>query len=89
MPSSKLVMYRTDAGHKPAFVVRGRKWLKVLTMDGGLKVSKVHKTEERHMEPLMRKGAPYVVSRAVSHFRKHGKAHGTTKTAQAILRAAV
>lgn len=70
----------------------GRKWLQVLCIDattsGGMKLWKVPLTDTQYMKPLLRKGKPYPMSRALKVFRKVGKTHGITKGAKKLLKEA-
>jgi hypothetical protein len=70
----------------------GRKWLQVLCIDattsGGLKLWKVPLTDTQYMRPLLRKGKPYPVSRALKSFRRMGKTHGISKGAKKLLKEA-
>ncbi len=88
----ELVDYRTDEGLRCAFVKHGTKWTQVLALDAGvrsgLRVHKVPKTDQRYMTPLMRKGKPYPVKRALTHFRRFGKTHGMTNGAKKLLKEA-
>ena len=85
----ELVNYRTDEGLRCAFVKHGTKWSKVLTIDAGkqsgLVIHKVPKTDQRYMTPLLHKGKPYPIKRALRHFRKFGKTHGITGGAKKLL----
>jgi len=73
-----------------AFVKRGNKWAQVLCIDatasGGMKLWKVPLTDEQYMRPLLRKGKPYPVSRALKTFRAMGKTHGISKGAKKLLK---
>jgi len=94
----ELVTYHTfrkvrngyESAVRCAFVKRGRKWLQVLCIDattsGGLKLWKVPLSDEQYMKPLLRKGKPYPVSRALKSFRKMGKTHGISKGAKKLLK---
>lgn len=77
---------------RTAFVKRGRKWLQVLCIDatasGGMKLWKVPLTDEQYMQPLLLKGKPYPMSRAIKRFRKMGKTHGISKGAKKLLKEA-
>jgi len=80
-----VVIYKTTDGTKVALVEPGRKLMKVLLMDGKLRVRKIPMAESRYMTPAKRKGEPYPVRRAVARFRGYGKAFGMTKTARTFL----
>lgn len=75
-----------------ALVKRGRKWLQVIAMDaspdGGVKVWKVPMSDERFMKPLMHKGKPYPMKRALRIFRSMARTHGITKGAKKLLKEA-
>jgi len=94
----ELVSYHTwhkvrngfESAVRVALVKRGNKWAQVLCIDatssGGLKLWKVPLTDEQHMRPLLLKGKPYPVSRALKSFRKMGKTHGISKGAKKLLK---
>ena len=97
----KLVRYHTWHKNKVGYesAVRcalvktgGTKWLHVLAIDattsGGLKLWKVPLTEDRYMQPLLHKGKPYPMARALKVFRKFAKEHGLTNGAKKLLREA-
>ncbi len=100
MSDIQLVSYHTwlkvskgyQSAIRSAFVKTGRKWLKVVmidaTSDGGMRVWKVPLSDQQFMTPLMRKGKPYPVSRALKIFKRVGKTHGITKAAKNILKEA-
>ena len=73
-------------GMTAALVVEKRKLLHVLIMDGGkLHPRGVTKIEARHMTPMLLKGKPYPVRRAVVKFRHYGRVFGMTKSAKKFL----
>lgn len=88
--------HRVRNGHESAFrvalVKRGRKWLQVLAIDattsGGLKLWKVPLADEKYMQPLLRKGKAYPMSRALAGFRRMAKTHGISKGAKRLLKEA-
>ena len=68
---------------------RKTKWLKVLVMrDKALSIERVPASERDHMRPLEHKGKPYPLARALKVYRKHAKAHGSTKAARDFIRSA-
>ncbi len=76
---------------RSAFVKHGgRKWLQVLVIDatasGGMKLWKVPLTDTQYMKPLLRKGKPYPIKRAVGIMRGMGKTHGISKGAKKLLK---
>jgi hypothetical protein len=85
--------YRGRKGYescfRTAFVKRGRKWIQVLCIDatagGGMRLWKVPLSDEKYMRPLLRKGKPYPISRAVKSFRRVGRTHGISKGAKKLL----
>lgn len=85
----ELMNYRTNEGVRSAFVKHGHKWLQVLAIDAGersgLRIYQVPKTEERYMRPLLRKGKPYPISRALKVFKNFGKTHGMSKGVKKFL----
>lgn len=96
----RLVSYHTwqkvrdgyNSSFRCALVKAGNKWLKVVALDataeGGLRVWKVTKDDERFMKPLLRNGKPYPLARALRVFRSVGKTHGCTRAAKNIIREA-
>lgn len=70
------VLYRTDAGVKPAVVKPGRKWLQVVTMHPDLRVARVPRAEARYMTPT---------DTALSRWRGVARRHGATKLARQII----
>lgn len=85
----ELVKYRSVDGVRNALVKDGRKWMKVLYIDatktGGMTMRKVPQSDRRFMTPLLRKGKPYPMSRALTVFRRFAKSHGATKTAKRFI----
>ena len=79
-----------ESGIRSAFIKRGTKWMQVLCIDatasGGMKLWKVPLTDEQYMRPLLRKGKPYPVKRAIKIFRDFGKTHGISKGAKKLLK---
>jgi len=68
---------------------RKTKWLKVLVMrDRALGIEKVPASEREHMRELLHKGKPYPMARALKVYRKHAKAHGSSKAARDFIREA-
>jgi hypothetical protein len=81
----ELRSYHTEQGVKTALVLRGRKWLQVLLLDGALTVRRVRIGESKHMTDIVRRGQPYPMQRALKVFRLHGRLHGYTKGARKFL----
>lgn len=68
---------------------RQTKWLRILVMrDKPLSVERVTVSEREHMRPIEYKGKPYPLKRALKHFRKFAKAHGSNKAARKFIREA-
>jgi len=92
----RLVRYHTsrvDSAFRCALVKDGgRKWLQVLAIDasakGGLKVWKVPLADEKDMVPLLLKGKPYPMARALRTFRRFAATHGCSKGAKKLLKEA-
>ena len=96
----QLVLYQTwhkgrtgfESAFRVALVKTGRKWLHVLTIDatasGGLKLWKVPLSDVKYMQPLLLKGKPYPMSRALKSFRKMGNSHGISGGAKKLIREA-
>ena len=86
----KRVRNGVESAVRCAFIKRGTKWMQVLCIDatasGGMKLWKVPLSDEQYMRPLLRKGKPYPVNRAVKRFRAMGKTHGISKGAKKLLR---
>ena len=70
----------------------GRKWLQVValdaTPDGGLRVWRVPVSEVKFMTPLLFRGKPYPMLRALKTFRSLADTHGITQGARKILKEA-
>lgn len=93
----ELVRYHTyqkvrhgyNSAVRVAFVKSGPKWLKVVALDasadGGLRVWKVRADERQYMTPLLRKGKPYNIKRALRTFRSLAATHGITRGAKKLL----
>lgn len=96
----ELVRYHTwhkvrngfESAVRVALVKKGNKWLHVLAIDattsGGMKLWKVPLADAGHMQPLLLKGKPYPMSRALKSFRRISNTHGISKGAMKILREA-
>jgi len=98
----EIVFWRDQQNQrKVALVSEGRRWLHVVTMEGGpLTVRKVAPEERRFMTPLLVEqevervgkkvtvtgGRPYSPRRAAWHFREYAKAHGSTLKADEFLK---
>lgn len=68
---------------------RKTKWLRVLVMrDKALSIERVTASESEHMQPLLYKGKPYPLKRALKIFRKFAKSHGASKSAKSFLKEA-
>ena len=65
---------------------RGHKKLHCLMIAPPVRVVKLEKIEERHFTPLLRKGEPYPLRRALRQFKAAGKGFGITDTARQVLR---
>lgn len=70
---------------KVAFTKRGRKFLKVITVDAPIRVRKVRIADERYMVPLRKGDDFYPYKRAVQKFLKAAKHLGITDGAKKIL----
>lgn len=78
------------AGTRPALIVEGRKWIKVVEFGTPISVRKVRREERRYMHAdLKHKGLPYPLTRAARHFLRSGKAHGITEAAKTIVNQAL
>ena len=97
----ELVQYQTwhrvrggfESARRVALVKKGgSKWLHVLAIDatasGGLKLWKVPLTDVEYMQPLMLKGKPYPMARALKTFRSMGNTHGISKGAKKLIKEA-
>lgn len=84
----RLVRFHTRNGIRSAFVKKGRKFIKVVTIDAPISVTKVRVAEERFMTPLKKNDDFYPYARGVSKFIKASKTLGITKGAKAIILAA-
>jgi len=82
----EIVRYHDGSAHRVAIVQAGRKLLHAIMLeDGPLRVRKLPAKEGRYMAPLTFRNGAYPLRRAVAGFKKHGKAHGATKSAQRFL----
>lgn len=97
----ELVQYHTwhrvrggfESAQRVALVKKGgSKWLHVLAIDattsGGLKLWKVPLTDVEYMQPLMLRGKPYPIARALKGFRRIGKTHGISNGAKKLIKEA-
>ena len=84
----RLVRYHTRNGVRAAFVKKGRKFFKIVTIDTQISVTKARVTDERFMTPLKRNDDFYPYRRAVNKFIKASKTLGITQGAKDILQAA-
>lgn len=64
---------------------RGHKLLHCLMIAPPVRVVKLEKHEERHFTPLLYKGAPYPVRRAVRRLKEAGRSLGITGGARDVL----
>jgi hypothetical protein len=64
---------------------RGHKMLHCLMICPPVRVVKLEKIEERHFAPLLHKGNPYPLKRAVRRFVAAGKDLGITNGAKEVL----
>ena len=91
--SYSLHSYKLNSGAQHICILqepeRQTKWLKILVMrDKPLSVERVTTSEREHMRPIEYKGKPYPLKRALKHFRKFAKAHGSNKAARKFIREA-
>lgn len=88
----KKVQFGYESSVRLAIIKRGRKWMKVLALDanklGGLKLWKVALAEEKYMTPVLHKGKPYPLARALTGFRRLAKSHGASKGAKKLMKEA-
>lgn len=88
MSDVELVRFHSDDGIVSAFIVKGRKWIKVVCIDSPISVRKVNIVEEKFMKTLQRNGQDYPITRARNKFLKAGRKLGITQGARDILNAA-
>lgn len=82
----EIVRYHDGSAYRVAIVQAGRKLLHAIMLeDGPLRVRKLPAKEGRFMVPLAYHGAAYPLRRALVTFKRHGKAHGCTRTARRLL----
>ena len=87
--SIELKLYRTDNGTKTVLVNdKGRKYLRVLMMNGQLTVKKVAKSESRYMRDVPETKKRRTLGGAISVFASYGRNVGQTKGARKFLREA-
>lgn len=92
----ELVRYHTqnneESCQRVALVSERRKYLYVVVLSQSgqspMRLWKVAKTERRYMKPLMRKGKPYPMARAIKGFRRMMKSHGATKAVKRFIKEA-
>ena len=84
----RLVRFHTSHGVVAAFVKKGRKFLKVVTIDTPISVKKVRVAEERFMTPLMKGDDFYPIRRGRNKFLKAAKTFGITQGAEDIINGA-
>jgi len=56
-----------------------------IALSAPVRVVRLDKAERRYMTPLIYKGKPYPLARAIRHLRVAGKELGITKGARAVL----
>lgn len=78
--TAAVFMYRTDSGCKTILAAEGRKYIRFVSMDAPISVTKVPMAEQRHMTPL-----DYQPKKAARRFRGAGKRLGITKGAKQFL----
>jgi hypothetical protein len=76
-----------DGQWRTAIIAKeGRKFMYVIVFDsGGVRLKRIKRTERRYMKPLMYKGKPYPIRRAVRRYRQFGRDYGITKGAYRAL----
>ena len=77
-------------GNAHALIVfkQGRRWLRALALHAPpVRVVKLEHTERCHLQPLLYRGQPYPLRRALRHFKQAGRTLGITDSARAVLRA--
>ena len=84
----RLVRFHTSHGVVAAFVKKGRKFLRVVTIDTPISVKKVRVAEERFMTPLMKGDDFYPIRRGRNKFLKAAKTFGITQGAKDIINGA-
>jgi hypothetical protein len=80
------VNYHSNDGVRSSLCIEGRKFFKLVYIDSLVVCRKIPKSQSSRLSPLMRKGSPYPVARAVRQFKKAGKSLGITKSASNALR---
>ena len=90
MSSYQLLKYHDGERWITSLVTCGTKMAHVLHIDGnGLRVLKEPKEFLRHAQPLMRRGEPYPLDRALRKFRRAGQQLGMTQEARNLLAGAL
>lgn len=84
----EVLLHHGEFGQVSLLVVKeGRKYLHAVEIDKQVKMVALPRESRRQMRPLLYKGQPYPVSRAVRAFMHAGKTLGITKSATTMLRA--
>lgn len=79
-------LFRDEHAKALLLFKRGHKLLHLLMIAPPVRVVQLEKAEERHFTPLLYKGQPYPLKRAVRRFKHAGKELGITDAAKAVLR---
>ncbi len=81
-------LLRDQNAHALIVVREGRTFLHAVALHWPpVRIVKLPRTERRYLRPLLYKGKPYPIARAVRRFKKAGRALGITKSAADALRA--
>ncbi len=88
----KKAQFGYESARRVALIKRGTKWMKVVALDAaanaGLRVWKVQMSEDQYMTPILYKGKPYPMKRALTVFRRMTKSHSATKGAKKLMKEA-
>ena len=79
-------LYRDQHAHALIAFDRGKRLLRALTLSPLVRVRRFQREDERYFTPLLYRGAPYPLRRALRHFKRAGQTLGITKSARIVLR---
>ena len=83
---NEVVSWHRDEGQVSAiFLTKATKYIRLLPMEGKLRVVQIPKTDEWRLKPVSLKGKPYPIKRAIRVFRKHAGYFGITASGKRAL----
>ncbi len=87
MKDIKLGNYHTGQGQTTCLYWEGNKYIHVLIPEFPLSVHRKHRAETRHITPVLFKGRPYPMARALKTYRRMQRLSGSA-SARAMLKQA-